>query len=444
MVIRGKCVACGDQEFKVESDNTFRLAVPWLSSFLQREIEYARTVCGQVRQWSPALLNLGDDRRTISLRPPCDGDVVKQKHPMVMHHVPGQEFVAISYPAVFRDGENVLLPTSEGNVQDATVVDRYGDPDLMADFAEEYLRQFRSLMPTGRLPGSLKEVMPALLLLVTATELAVKAFLIRSEKPLKASHSLVDLYERLAPVHKQEAERRFAGAESNLILSNLGADGPKIADLLRLYSQTYGGESSAYMDVRYCAEPTTRLHGGSSLVKGNTPYPIFLPDVVRALIDTYWHFSGPERLRRLGADILEGVRESGNDNHGVWGLIPSSLDLLVVSVPQKAGKDAKGEELKVYEAFKMSHPTRLTADWMYGGNTLFFYRAAGQCFPDGQRVIDGLECRVWSRGRLGLHPRELNRLVGALEVAGSVEDSIGRLTLGKQASAVFVTVSDEA
>ena len=97
----------------------------------------------------------------------------------------------------------------------------------------------------------------------------------------------------------------------------------------------------------------------------------------------------------------------------------------------------------MYEAFKMSHPTRLTADWMYGGNTLFFYRAAGQRFPDGQSVIDGLECRVWSSGRLGLHPRELNRLAGALEVAGSVEDWIGRLTLGKQASAVLATVSDE-
>ena len=59
----------------------------------------------------------------------------------------------------------------------------------MVEFAEEYLRQFRTLMPTGRLPGNLKEVMPALLLLVTATELAVKAFWIRSEKPLKTSHS---------------------------------------------------------------------------------------------------------------------------------------------------------------------------------------------------------------------------------------------------------------
>ena len=431
MAIRGKCHRCGDQEFRVKSDCIFRLAVPWLSSLLQREVEYACTACGEVRQWSSTLFNLGDGHRSISLRPPSDVDVVKNKHSQVAHRTSGREFISIGYPAVFREGENVLFPTSEGNVQDATVVDRYGDPDLMAEFAEEYLRQFRTVMPTGRLPGNLKEVMPALLLLVTATELAVKAFWIRSEKPLKASHSLVDLYEELDPDHKQEVERRFAGAESNFVLSNLGADSPKVTHILQLYSQTYGGESSVYMDVRYYAEPTTKLHSGSNLVKGHTPYPIFLPDVVRALIDTYWFFSGPNRLRRLGGEVLEGVRESGNDNHGEWGLIPSSLGLVVVSVPQKAGMDAKGEDLKVYEGFKQSHPTNLTADWMYGGNTLLFYRDGGREFPDCKQVIDGLECRVWSNGRMGLHPRELNSLADALEAVGSSAESIGRLTLGQ-------------
>ena len=427
---RGKCHKCGDQELRVKSDTTFRLGVPRLSSFFQREVEYACTVCGEVIQWKPTLVNLGG-HRSISLRPPSDGDVVKQKHPSVMHHVPGKELVVIQYPAVFRDGENVMLPTSEGSVQDATLVDRYGDPDLMAEFAKEYLRQFRTLMPTGRLPVDLKEIMPPLLLLVTATELAVKAFWIRSEKPLKTSHSLVDLYEELDSKHKEEVERRFAGAESNLALAALGADGPKVTHLLRLYSETYGQKSSVYMDVRYYAEPTTKLLRGSSLIKSHTPYPIFLPDVVQALIDTYWFFSGPNRLRRLGGDVLEGVRESGNDNHGEWGVIPSSLGLVVVSVPQKAGMDAKGKDLKVYEAFKTSHPTGLRADWMYGGNTLLFYRDGRREFSDGEQFIEGLECKVWSNRRMGLHPRELNHLADALEAEGSGADSIGRLTLGQ-------------
>lgn len=74
---------------------------------------------------------------------------------MVTRFAPGRRIISIDYPAVFRDGENVLFPTSEGNVQDATVVDRYGEPDLMAEFAEEYLQQLRALMPTGRLPENL-------------------------------------------------------------------------------------------------------------------------------------------------------------------------------------------------------------------------------------------------------------------------------------------------
>lgn len=429
MTRQGKCHKCGDQEFRVESDKTYRLAVPWLSSFLQREVEYACTACGEVRQWGSTFFSLGDGHRSIPLRPPSAVDVVKTKYSRVAHRTSDRSFISVDYPAVYRDGENVLFPTSEGNIQDATMVDRYGDPDLMAEFADEYLRQFWTLMPTGRLPANLKEVMPPLLLLVTATELAVKAFWIRSEKPMKPSHSLVDLHEELDPEHKHEVEQRFAGARPNLALSTLGADRPTVTHLLQQYSQTYGGESSVYMDVRYYAEPTTKHHHGHSLVKGHTPYPIFLPDLVRALIDTYWFFSGPSRLRRLGGDVLEGVREPGNDNHGEWGLIPSSLNLVVVSVPQKAGKDAKGVDLKVYEAFKTSHPTGLTADWMYGGNTLLFYRDGRREFSDGKQIVEGLECRVWSNGRMGLHPRELNRLADALEAEGGDSESIGRLTL---------------
>ena len=434
MTKQGKCHKCGDQEFRVESDKTFRLAVPWLSSLLLREVEFACTACGEVREWSAGLIDQGKDQPPVVLRSRTDNDVIESKRASIGGRSLDRYLILIEYPAVFRVGENVLLPTSEGNVQDASVVDRYGDPDLMADFAEEYLKQFRSLMPSGRLPSSLKEVMPTLLLLVTATELAVKAFWIRSEKLLKASHSLVDLYEELNPEHKQEVERRFAISEINSGLSMLGVHSPKVADIMRMYSQTYGGGSSVYMDARYYAEPTTMFPQrsglrGANMTKGETPYPIFLPDVVRALIDTYRYYSGSERLRRLSADLLEGVRDPGNDSHGHWGLVPSSLGLVVVSVPQRVGKDAEGEDLKVYQDFRNAHPTGFTADWMYGGNTLLFYRDGRQGVLDGETIIDGLECRVWSKGRMGLHSRELNQLADALEAAINGEDTLGQLTL---------------
>ena len=211
-------------------------------------------------------------------------------------------------------------------------------------------------MPSGRLPNSLSEIMPALLLLVTASELSVKAYWIRSNKPIR-THDVPELYGKLDPEHRKDIEERFANSDMNSKLVALGVETPKVAEILAAYSQTYGRGSNVHMDSRYYAEPTTMFRStddlkGATLVKGGTPYPIFLPDVVRALIDTYRFYSGPERLRRLGADLQGDFRDSGNDNHGEWGLIPSSLGLVVVVVSQKAGKDAQYEDLKVFDDFR--------------------------------------------------------------------------------------------
>ena len=180
------------------------------------------------------------------------------------------------------------------------------------------------------------------------------------------------------------------------------------------------------MDSRYYAEPTTMFREasglrGANLVKGNTPYPIFLPYVVQSLIDAYRFYSGPERLKRLGADLSENGGEPGSDNHGKLGLVPSTLGLVVLMVLQANGMGLDGKEVEAFTEFKRLHPTSFMADWMYGGNTLLFYRDGGQGFPDGQRVIDGLQCRVWSKGRLGMHERDLYLLAGALD--GSDKDA---------------------
>ena len=62
--------------------------------------------------------------------------------------------------------------------------------------------------------------------------------------------------------------------------------------------------SPAYEETRYYAEPTTRIRAegakGGNLVK-RTPYPIFLPHAVAAVLTSYAHFSGAERLKRRGA-----------------------------------------------------------------------------------------------------------------------------------------------
>ena len=431
--MRGKCSRCGEQELRIDSDRVFRLGVPWLTSVFQREVEHACPICGHVIHWQIWVSHGGPNLPSVSARPLATGDTIEHKRPMVSDRSAGSgQFTSVSYTVVFRSGENVLFPVFEGNIQDTTMIDRHGDPDLMADFAEEYLKQFRILMPTGRIPSTLREIMPALLILVTATELAVKAYWIRSWKEPNLSHSLIDLYQELPHYQRDEVERRFAMGGSNSWLQALGVEGPKIEAVLRIYSDTYGGGSNVHKDSRYYAEPTTMLRAssdlrGANLVKGNTPYPIFLPDAVRALIDTYRFYSGPKRLRRLGADLLENGREPGNDNHGEWGLIPSSLGLVVIAVSQEAGTDARDEDLRIFNDFMASYPTDLWTNWMYGGNTLLFYRDVGVGFHDGRRIIDGLKCRVWSQDRLGLHPRDLNLLAVALEGFWQDGDEIGLL-----------------
>ena len=419
--MRGRCSQCGDQELRLKSDYVFRVGIPWLARLLQREVNYACAVCDRgVKGSIQSFVDPRNHHLRVPITPDAESMPMERQYAMIHNSSASQgRGPTLSYPAACSAVDQVLFPTFEGTMQDGTVVDQHGDPELMADFAEEYLRQFWILMPTGRLPHTLKEIMPGLLLLFTATELALKAFWIRSGKQV-ASHSLTDLYRELDAEHRRDIEARFVRSELHTALSALGADAPSVELILSAYSGTYGGASNVHMDSRYYAEPTTMFREasglrGANLVKGNTPYPIFLPYVVRSLADAYRFYSGPQRLRRLGADLSEGGGDRDSDNHGGWGLAPSSLGLVVVMVLQTNGKGFSGKEVDTFTDFKRLNPTDFIVDWMYGGNTLLFYRDDGQGFPDGKRVIDGLECRLWSKGRLGMHERDLHSLADALE-----------------------------
>ena len=86
-----------------------------------------------------------------------------------------------------------MFPEHEGRLSTGHAIDRHGDPDLMAEFSAEYLKQYCAIVPQGRLPRTISEMMPALHLLVNAAELALKADLIRSDKD-SGGHSLNELY----------------------------------------------------------------------------------------------------------------------------------------------------------------------------------------------------------------------------------------------------------
>jgi len=337
------------------------------------------------------------------------------------------QFASVQYPAVCLSDTREVLPTQEGTIQDGTVVNRHGDPELMAGFAQHYLSAYRATMPSGRPPRSVVEIMPALHLLVMATELVIKADLMRSDKDAGNHHSLRDLYEALDDAHRQDADDRFARCEPNAKLKMVGEATTTISDVLTVYDSSYGGASKVYMDTRYYAEPTTKfrksssLHG-ANLLKSSTPYPIFLPPVVESLIATFRFFDGAARLRRLGGQVARGTRATIDDNHGDWGLVPSSLDLVVVQVGQHTWMDARGEELPEFRRWKQSRPPGYSTSWGYGGSRLLFYRAGQETPPDSEQLIDGIRCRIWRDGGLGMHSRDLYRLADVLE-SGAMSDT---------------------
>ena len=415
------CTKCGHNALIVTSSNAFRHAIKPLSNLVKLEIDFECPGCGQKSGVERVLavdeaqrIGLFQDSKT------SHSSQVKRHYASLSGSLPTEHpWASVGIPSVFRVGENVLFPTNEGNVQDGTVIDRYGKPDLLCKFGERYFELYRSIMPIQRVPNSLIEVLPALHLLVVATELGLKAFLIRDGKT-EFSHSLQGLYENLENAHRDEIDRRFIELELNANLAGLGVEQPSVTAVLQVYDSTYGGESKVYTDSRYYAEPTTMfrrssdLHG-ANLVKSHNPYPIFLPELVRIFFETYHFFSGHERLQRLGADLRLGVREPGIDNHGDWGLVPDSLGLIVLAIPQKAGISAKGKQLTAYKNFLSRYPPEFRADWMYGGNTLLFYAKDESDYEDGSRILDGVQCRVWRQDRLGMHARDLNLLADVLE-----------------------------
>ena len=410
------CDTCNDTKL-IATTKAFRFGFRLLDNLVKKERGYLCPSCGQRTTDDPFASDTPMERTGNGNTRP--GDVRCRQVMLTNLSADRKDLMSVQFPATYQIDQNVLLPTFEGNVQDGTVIDRHGDPDLMLEFAEQYFKLYNATMPAGRLPDSLVKVLSALHLLVTATELGFKACLTRDGKDA-SGHSLQRLYEDLEPAHRERIDTSFSESYLNASLTVLGVEPPTVQAILRRYDSTYGVGSGVYMDSRYYAEPTTRFKRGdsvhgASLVKGNTPYPIFLPEIVSAEIETYRFFSGHERLRRRGGDVQHGAREPGSDNHGDWGMVPSSLGLIVVSVPQPAGKSAEGDDLASFEKLLSEHPPGMCADWNYGGNTLLFYGVGEQSHTDSHGTLNGVQCRVWRHQTVGMHARDLYLLADRLE-----------------------------
>ena len=412
---RGRCPRCReDRALVTKARRQVRHALPTLKSPLEVVQTYACPECDCEVKSTVWMLPTDGARPRPGPIDDATGGV--ERRSATLMRFDGQSGMMMHYPAVIRPGEDVLFPAHEGAFGGGHAIDRYGDPDLMAEFSAEYLKTYRAIVPTGSLPRRVSEMMPALHLLVNATELALKADLIRSERN-SGGHSLEALYGRLHAAHRHDVERRFAESEPNANLRTLGCAIPGVDSVLRAYG-TGLSWSPTYEETRYYAEPTTRIRAedakGGNVVK-QTPYPIFLPYAVTAMLASYAYFSGAERLKRRGAAIAYRSRDPGNDNHGDWGLMPLSLGLVVIQVSQQVATDESGMERADFRRFVEEHPPWYRTEWMYGGNRLLFYRVGGERPVDGPIELDGLACRVWHTGRLGVHARDLYRLADVIE-----------------------------
>lgn len=407
----GKCHKCGVELIAAPQRRLLHV-LPQLRTPLEILDPFSCPKCGREVSFNIRFVPTG--KRLVSTGTPQGQPAWERRYGHVWG-LDGGSAMSLNYPAVSVPGGEILFPVHEGRLSGGHAIGRYGDPDLMAKFSVEYLKQYWAIVPKERLPQSMVEMMPALHLLVNAAELALKADLIRSGKH-SGGHVLRKLYSELEEEHRDEVERRFADAAPNAPLNALGAERPTVASVLRVYEQSFGG-GSVYEDTRYFAEPTTMLRSeslkGGNLVK-DTPYPIFLPVVAQTMLDVYAFFSGEERLKRLGADVAHDARDPGNDQHGDWGLVPSSIGLVVIRVAQHVAWDEHHADRDAFRRFKAAHPPGYSTSWMYGGQSLLFYRAGEDHPEDGETVLDGLECKVWYAGRLGVYARDLYLLADAL------------------------------
>lgn len=345
----------------------------------------------------------------ISRQPGPAQAKAERVHATILGRPTAKTLSCVQYRGVFLPDAQLAVPTHEGFISDGHVVDAHGDPELMTSFAEQYLSAYRTLMPAGRLPTSVVEVMPALHTLVVAAELAIKADLIRSGRKREdiEGHSLPDLFGKLDGSHRREVRKRFAKCELNVLLTAMGESPQPIKGILTCYSRSPSSGSSVYLDTRYHAEPGP---GGKA---GMTMYPIFLPYAVEILIETFRFFSGAARLGRRGAAVSRCAHSGADGDHGDWSLVPSSLGLVVVQVPQNARVDTRHDELPEFRRWKEARPPGFSASWMYGGSELLFYRL-DEGAPDSLR-IGGIECKVRRDDDLGMHSRDLYQLADALD-----------------------------
>ena len=161
-----RCTQCGQQAVELKSVRLLHHTVAPLGHPVQPEQRYACTNCGQERidRYSSSYYMPKTSDHHVPLSDAQEVETGNQTEPMRAHlwRIDNDKVASVQYEAVCLTDTGEVLPAEEGTIQDATTVDRHGDPNLMVTLAEHYLGGYRTVMPTGRFPRSVVELLPAL------------------------------------------------------------------------------------------------------------------------------------------------------------------------------------------------------------------------------------------------------------------------------------------
>ena len=173
--MRGRCPRCGgEQELLSRPPRVLLHALPELRSPIEIVEPFACANCGcEVRT---TVRYVSTDRPVGPPGTPETRPAAERRTGQVWS-IDGRVAMFLQYPAVSvsAPGSNVLFPVHEGRLSGGLCIDRHGDPDLMAAFSAEYLKQSRAIVPKSRLPQSMIEMMPPLHLLMNAAELGASS-----------------------------------------------------------------------------------------------------------------------------------------------------------------------------------------------------------------------------------------------------------------------------
>ena len=152
--MRGRCYNCRTERELVKDPPRMVLhALPQLASPVEIEVPHRCRKCGRVVGGTVRFT--ATNKKVVPPSGIGDQPAAERRHGHVWGSR-GTVSTSLNYPGGI-PGQNVLFPAHEGRLSAGHAIDRYGNPDLMAKFAAEYLKQYWVIVPKGRLPQTVSE-----------------------------------------------------------------------------------------------------------------------------------------------------------------------------------------------------------------------------------------------------------------------------------------------